>query len=111
MKDIIKSLIETIEPQFTSDASSSSRPLPNQVTFYLDNNLLHFINITLTLDGLSVYLDVDVWEGEEEYVLSDDELGWVYQYGSDLIYEERDATTKAYDGSDDHQSDHSYYIR
>ena len=55
MKDIIKSLIETIEPQFTSEAMYSSRPLPNQVTFYLDNNLLHFINITLTLDGFSVY--------------------------------------------------------
>ena len=110
MKDIIQALIETIEPQFHSEASCSSRPIPNEVTLYLENNL-YFININLTLDGLSVYLEVDIWEGNEEYVLSEDELEWVYEYGSALIDEEIDATIEAYNGSDDHQSDHSYYIR
>tara|TARA_R110000803_G_scaffold44816_2_gene94699 strand:+ start:517 stop:840 length:324 start_codon:yes stop_codon:yes gene_type:complete len=107
MREIIKSLIETIEPEFHSESSFTSLPLPSEVTLYLENDT-HFIDICFGVEGV---LEVGIWIGDEQYDADDDLLNYIYDYCEFLLTEEVDTTKEHYENEIYNQNSHSYYIR
>ncbi len=107
MRDIIKSLIETIEPEFHSESSCSSRPLPTDLTLYLEN-VLYLIDISFSSEGV---LEINLWNGDDEYIPDDELLIDIFDYCDTLMQEEIEATKDAYESERYENNSHHYYIR
>lgn len=107
MKDIIKSLIETIEPEFHSESSFSSRPLPNELTLYLEN-VLYLIDVSFSSEGV---LEISLWNGDDEYIPDNEMLIDIFDYCDFLMETEIEATKDAYESERYENNSHNYYIR
>tara|TARA_R110000823_G_C15596447_1_gene464854 strand:- start:119 stop:442 length:324 start_codon:yes stop_codon:yes gene_type:complete len=107
MRETIKSLIHTIEPEFHSESSFSSRPLPSELTLYLEN-VLYFIDISFSSEGT---LHLGIWNGDDEYVPDEEMLAYIYDYCDTLMEVEIEATKCAYESERYENNSHNYYIR
>lgn len=94
-------LIHSIQPSFSS--SNFCNSLPDEVELSLQNDN-HFVYITFKDE----ILEAEVWYGDEEYDLSDDEIDYIYNYVEELLREEVEETRTYYIKNNYNFQDFSY---
>ncbi len=87
--DLIK-VIKTIEPEY-NNTDEFINPLPNEVELQLDNED-YLIEVSLK-EGV---LETNIWQGEEKYNESDDEIDYIYNYLEQLLLNKIEETKEYY---------------
>ena len=106
MNTQLKSIIKSIEPEFTdTDANISRISLPNQVALYLNNDD-YLIDISLT-DGI---LEASIHIGEDEIKPSNEQIKWLYTYLDELLINQIELT-KMYYEAEQYENELTWYIQ
>lgn len=103
MKDLLKSRIKSIEPEFSDTSENIARmSIPNQVTIYSGE-----IDITLT----DAILEAIIYDGEDKVELSDEDINWIYKYAEQLLNEQTELAKQYYEASIYEDEQLNYFIR
>ena len=103
MKDLLKSRIKSIEPEFTDTSENIARmSIPNQVLIYSDE-----IDITLT----DAILEATIYDGEDKVELSDEDINWIYKYAEQLLTDQTELAKQYYEASIYEDEQLSWFIR
>jgi len=87
----LKNIIKIIQPEFESEDSWYNEQLPNEVTLYLDTDE-HLIDLHLKDD----VLHTNIWIGEEEYQLTEEDANFIYKHLNNLLDNEIELTKRYY---------------
>ena len=87
----LKNIIKIIQPEFESEDSWYNEQLPNEVSLYLDTDE-HLIDLHLKDD----VLHTNIWIGEEEYQLTDEDANFIYKHLNNLLDNEIELTKRYY---------------
>ena len=91
MDSKLKNIIKIIQPEFESEDSWYNEQLPNEVTLYLDTDE-HLIDLHLKDDVLYT----NIWIGEEEYQLTEEDADFIYKHLNNLLDNEIELTKRYY---------------
>jgi hypothetical protein len=91
MDSKLKNIIKIIQPEFESEDSWYNEQLPNEVTLYLDTDE-HLIDLHLKDD----VLHTNIWIGEEEYQLTEEDANFIYKHLNNLLDNEIELTKRYY---------------
>jgi hypothetical protein len=91
MDSKLKNIIKIIQPEFESEDSWYNDQLPNEVSLYLDTDE-HLIDLHLKDD----VLHTNIWIGEEEYQLTEEDANFIYKHLNDLLDNEIELTKRYY---------------
>ncbi len=87
----LKNIIKIIQPEFESEDSWYNDQLPNEVSLYLDTDE-HLIDLHLKDD----VLHTNIWIGEEEYQLTEEDANFIYKHLNNLLDNEIELTKRYY---------------
>ena len=87
----LKNIIKIIQPEFESEDSWYNEQLPNEVSLYLDTDE-HLIDLHLKDD----VLHTNIWIGEEEYQLTEEDANFIYKHLNNLLDNEIELTKRYY---------------
>jgi hypothetical protein len=91
MDSKLKNIIKIIQPEFESEDSWYNEQLPNEVSLYLDTDE-HLIDLHLKDD----VLHTNIWIGEEEYQLTEEDANFIYKHLNNLLDNEIELTKRYY---------------
>ena len=91
MDSKLKNIIKIIQPEFESEDSWYNEQLPNEVSLYLDTDE-HLIDLHLKDD----VLHTNIWIGEEEYKLTEEDANFIYKHLNNLLDNEIELTKRYY---------------
>ena len=91
MDSKLKNIIKIIQPEFESEDSWYNDQMPNEVTLYLDTDE-HLIDLHLKDD----VLHTNIWIGEEEYQLTEEDANFIYKHLNNLLDNEIELTKRYY---------------
>ena len=105
MKQNIKDIITEITPSYES-FGSFHHPMPNEVNLMLDDKVT-YVDISLK-DNV---LEAEVSHKEEEILLDESDLDFLYKYLEELLASEIVLTQMYYDEESYNDNNRYYYIK